>query len=212
MVDGIHAHSIAQPLVMKSIFNLSTPLLLALVGTLMFSGSREACHAQGGVIVTFANQMPERVIVRRVNHRGNVVVANPDTPVNPGASMPVHAIPGENFSILLGTRQIGVYTASGKPNQHFPIARGGGMAVNPPAAAVGLVTVTFTNTSSRVITVNRVNPGQAPQAFGALQPGKSMSMQAVAGQIWSFLNSNGKEFGSYRVTAAPSQAYSITGN
>ena len=140
---------------------------------------REACHAQGGVIVTFANQMPERVIVRRVNHRGNVVVANPDTPVNPGASMPVHAIPGENFSILLGTRQIGVYTASGKPNQHFPIARGGGMAVNPPAAAVGLVTVTFTNTSSRVLTVNRVNPGQAPQAFGALQPGKSMSMQAA---------------------------------
>ena len=62
------------------------------------------------------------------------------------------------------------------------------------------------------LTVNRVNPGQAPQAFGALQPGKSMSMQAVAGQIWSFLNSNGKEFGSYRVTAAPSQAYSITGN
>jgi hypothetical protein len=63
-----------------------------------------------------------------------------------------------------------------------------------------------------VLTVNRVNPGQAPQAFGAIEPGKSMSMQAVAGQSWTFLNSNGKEFGRYKVTAAPRQAYSITGN
>lgn len=197
---------------MKSIFNCSTPLLIALLGTLVFSGSLETSHAQAGVVVTFANQMPEKVIVRRVNHRGKVVVANPDTPVNPGASVAVNAIPGENFSILLGSRQISVYTASGKPNQHFPIARGGGMAVNPPAAPGGLVTVTFTNTSSKVLTVNRVNPGQAPQAFGAIEPGKSMSMQAVAGQSWTFLNSNGKEFGRYKVTAAPRQAYSITGN
>lgn len=82
--------------------------------------------------------------------------------------------------------------------------------MNPPAAAAGLVTVTFTNTTPRVVTVNRLNPGQAPQAFGALDPGKSMSMQAVAGQTWTFLNSNGKEFGRYRVTNAARQAYSIT--
>ena len=196
---------------MKSTRRFSLPLLFLCLGLVLVASLPGTAHAQS-VVVTFANQMPEKVIVRRVNHRGKVVVSNPDTPVNPGASVPLNAMPGENFSILLGNRQIALYTATGKPNQHFPIARGGGNAVNPPAAPAGLVTVTFTNTTQRVVTVNRVNPGQAPQAFGSLEPGKSMSMQAVAGQNWTFLNSNGKEFGRYRVTNAAKQAYSITGN
>ena len=186
-------------------------LLTLCLGLCLLGVSREISHAQS-VVVTFANQLPEKVIVRRVNHRGQVVVPNPDTPVKPGASASLNAVPGENFAILLGTRQIGQYTALGKPNQHYPIIRGAGNPVNPPAAAAGLVTVTFTNTTPRVVTVNRLNPGQAPQPFGALDPGKSLSMQAVAGQIWTFLNSNGKEFGRYRVTNAARQAYSITAN
>lgn len=175
----------------------------------LLAGQRETAHAQS-VVVTFANQLQERVIVRRVNNRGKVVVANPDTRVNAGASVPINAVAGENFAILVGPNQIGQYTASGKPNQHYPIVRGGGNAVNPPAAPAGLVTVTFTNTTQRVVTVNRLDPGKAPQAFGSLDPGKSLSMQAVAGQTWTFLNSNGKEFGRYRVTSAATQAHSIT--
>jgi hypothetical protein len=76
-------------------------LLTLCLGLCLLGVSREISHAQA-VVVTFANQLPEKVIVRHVNHRGKVVVPNPDTPVNPGTSAPLNAVPGENFAILLG--------------------------------------------------------------------------------------------------------------
>jgi len=189
-------------------------LLLSLLGAILIGGSREITLAQGGgVVVTFTNQTPEKVVIRRVTPRGKPAGPTPDTGVNPGASVNVTAVPGESFSILQGTRQIGLYTATTKASQQFPIARGGGAGGNqvaPPVAPGGLVTVTFTNTTPKVVTLNRLDPGNVVQPFGTIAPGKVMAMQSVPGQIWIFLNSNNKEFGRYRVTSAPRQAFPIT--
>ncbi len=186
---------------------------MVILAALLFAGSVEITRAQsGGVVVTFANQTPEKVVIRRVNPRGKPVGPNPDTGLAAGASVNVTAVPGENFAILLGARQIGLYTATNKASQRYPIARGGGGGGGGgnPVAPAGLVTVTFTNTTSKVITVNRLDPGNVVQTFGTIAPGKVMSMQSVAGQVWIFLNTNNKEFGRYQVTAAPRQAFAIS--
>jgi uncharacterized protein YkwD len=188
-------------------------LPLVLLSALFLAGGREISLAQGGrVVVTFTNQTSEKVVVRRITPRGKPAGPNPDTGVAAGASVNVAATPGESFSVILGTRQIGLYTATTKASQQYPIARGvgGGGQFAPQVAPAGLVTVTFTNTTSKVVTVNRLDPGNVVQTFGTIAPGKVMSMQSVAGQVWIFLNTNNKEFGRYRVTAAPRQAFAIS--
>lgn len=190
-------------------------LPLVLLSTLFLAGGTEITLAQGGgVVVTFTNQTPEKVVVRRITPRGKPAGPNPDTGVAAGASVNVAATPGESFAILLGTRQIGLYTATTNASQRYPVARsaggGGGGQVAPPVVPAGLVTVTFTNTAPKVVSVNRLDPGNVVQTFGTIAPGKVMSMQSVAGQVWIFLNTNNQEFGRYRVTSASRQAFSIS--
>jgi uncharacterized protein YkwD len=188
-------------------------LPLFLLSSLFLSGAWEMTLAQGGgVVVTFTNQTPEKVVVRRITPRGKPAGPNPDTGIAAGASVNVPATPGESFSVILGTRQIGLYTATTKASQQYPIARGGGGGGQfaPQVAPAGLVTVTFTNTTPKVITLNRLDPGNVVQTFGTIAPGKVMSMQSVPGQVWLFLNSNNKEFGRYQVTSAPRQAIPIS--
>lgn len=188
-------------------------LLMALLGALLFAGGPEITLAQsGGVVVTFTNQTPDKIVIRRITPRGRPAGPNPDTGVNPGASVNVPSVPGESFSIIRGTRQIEVYTSTTRANQSHVVGRGGGGGnkIAPPVAPAGLVTVTFTNTTPKVVTVNRLDPGKVAQPFGTIAPGKVMSMQSVPGQVWIFLNTNNKEFGRYRVTSAPRQAFPIT--
>lgn len=197
---------------MKKLTVIPRFLLMALLGALLLAGGPEITLAQGGgVVVTFTNQTPDKIVIRRITPRGRPAGPNPDTGVNPGASVNVPSVPGESFSIIRGTRQIEVYTSTTRPNQSHVVGRGGGGGnqVAPPVAPAGLVTVTFTNTTPKVVTVNRLDPGKVAQPFGTIAPGKVMSMQSVPGQVWIFLNTNNKEFGRYRVTSAQRQAFPI---
>jgi len=188
-------------------------LRMALLGAFLLAGGPEITLAQGGgVVVTFTNQTPDKIVIRRITPGGRPVGPNPDTGLNSGASVNVPSVPGESFSIIRGNRQIEVYTSTTRANQSHMVGRGGGVGnpVAPPVAPAGLVMVTFTNTTPRVVTLNRLDLGNVVRTFGTIAPGKVMAMQSVPGQVWIFLNTNNKEFGRYRVTPAPRQAFPIT--